>query len=459
MVSHLRRLLLVSQHFPPSAEVAGKPTARLVRYLEQVGWKTTVLTISQKDIVGPLDHRAYADVLRAARIERVARWPHVLDLVRFVRSVANRASSSRKPSTTQDVASPFSWAPSSGLRSRVVRYLAFPDKSAGWVAPAVLRARQILAEERFDAVLTVSPPHSSHMVGLAIRRLEPSLPWIAQLHDPWVDFDGVGHPDWLLRRASGYLERQVLSMADDVLLATEEAATRYAARYPELPPGKYGVLANGYDATDFPAIEPPPRAAGRPLEFVHLGTIYGGRNPLPFLRGIASLIASGVLDPGSVKIDLVGDCDPTAAVERAISECGLERVVTIHRPVDHSEALRRMMTADVLLLLAQEQPHQIPAKLYEYLNANRFVLAFAEGGSARVIEQTGAGRVVGPGDDVPAVLREIVDMHRSGRLALHSVAHEKLRPYQARHLAEVLASRLNALLQSVRSPQGRTVAG
>jgi len=104
-----------------------------------------------------------------------------------------------------------------------------------------------------------------------------------------------------------------------------------------------------------------------------------------------------------------------------------------------------MLAADVLLLLAQGQPCQIPAKLYEYLHAGKFVLAFTDGASARVIEETCAGRVVAPGQDPAPALREIVALHRSGELARWAARADKLAPYQARHLAEVLAARLNAL--------------
>ena len=158
----------------------------------------------------------------------------------------------------------------------------------------MLRARQSLREQRFDALLTISPPHSTHLVGSsALHRLFPDVPWIAQLHDPWVSFDAPP-TDWALQRGASYLERQVLSGANEILLATDEARSRYLARYPELPPGKLGVLVNGYDPVDFPPPAPPPTGQAtanvRPLRFVHLGTIDGGRDPLPFLSGLASQI-------------------------------------------------------------------------------------------------------------------------------------------------------------------------
>ena len=244
-----RQLLLLTQHFPPSGEVAGRVTARLLRHLAAFGWQTTVLTIAEQAIVGPIDRAAYADVLASLRVERVARWPRVLDLLNKARPRRARAAAPGAPAPR-----PGFFLPVAG-RSRLVRYLTFPDSKTGWVAPAVLRGRQLLREQRFDALLTISPPHSTHLAGLALHRLFPEVPWIAQLHDPWVSFDAPPS-DWALQRGASYLERQVLSAADEVLLATDEARSRYLARYPELPPGKLGVLVNGYDPVDFPPAAP-----------------------------------------------------------------------------------------------------------------------------------------------------------------------------------------------------------
>jgi len=440
-----RRLLLLTQHFPPSGEVAGRVTARLLRHLAAFGWQTTVLTIAEQSIVGPIDRDAYGDVLSGLRVERVARWPRVLDLLVKARRRGARPAPAPAPAAAS-AAPPagFSWSADAG-RSRLLRYLTFPDNKTGWVAPAVLRARQLLRAETFDALLTISPPHSTHLAGLALKRLFPELPWVAQLHDPWVSFDAPPS-DWALARGASYLERQVVTAADDVLLATDEARARYLARYPELPPDKLGVLVNGYDPVDFPPATAPATGAARPLRFVHLGTIYGGRDPLPFLSGLASLIAAGTLDRRAVQVELIGDCEPLAAVNAAVAAGGLEGVVTVSGQIDHAQALARMVAADVLLLLAQGQPCQIPAKLYEYLHARRFVLAFTDGASARVVEETGAGRVVGPGQDPAPVLREIVALHRSGQLARWAAPPEKLAPYQARHLAGLLAGRLNAVV-------------
>jgi glycosyltransferase involved in cell wall biosynthesis len=452
-----RRLLLLTQHFPPSSEIAGKVTARLLRHLEPYGWEPTVLTVPEDQAGAPLDQRGYTDVLENVPVERVGRWPYLSDVLRAAGSVKRSIRSAISPGNgAEDPGEPLGWAPSyGGDRSfpRLRRFLAFPDQRAGWIAPAVMHGWRMLRQDHYDAMMTVSPPQSTHLAGLALRRLVPSVPWIAQLHDPWADLNDELEPDRLVRRSMLFVERQCMTAADQVLFATDEVLEGYAERYPQVSRDRLGVLPNGYDPHDFPKADRAQRVAGAPLHFVHIGTIYGGRDPTPLLRGLATLIGAGIITPADVQIDFVGDVETRGNVQKAIDEAGLGPSTTFVGMVDHPEAIRRMMSADVLLLLAQGQPHQIPAKLYEYINADRFVLAFTSGGSARVVAETGAGRVIDEGDDVAAALADVVKLHRAGALERWHIPEVKLQPYQVSHLAEGLAARLDRMVDTRHSAQ------
>ena len=72
------------------------------------------------------------------------------------------------------------YATPSRLESVVVPDLAL----AGWVPFALSRALRLTRGQRFDCVLTSSPPQSAHLLGLALRRR--GVPWIAELRDGWT---------------------------------------------------------------------------------------------------------------------------------------------------------------------------------------------------------------------------------------------------------------------------------
>ncbi len=76
--------------------------------------------------------------------------------------------------------SPDTYKPPSRLASVVV-----PDLSLGtWLPFALPAALGLARRRRFDCVLTSSPPPSTHLIGLALRRR--GIPWIAELRDGWT---------------------------------------------------------------------------------------------------------------------------------------------------------------------------------------------------------------------------------------------------------------------------------
>ena len=92
-----------------------------------------------------------------------------------------------------------------------------PDLSLGtWLPFALPAALGLARRRRFDCVLTSSPPPSTHLIGLALRRR--GIPWIAELRDGWT-FEPP-HAPWPLgvqHAADRALERRVLGRADAVV--------------------------------------------------------------------------------------------------------------------------------------------------------------------------------------------------------------------------------------------------
>ena len=60
-----------------------------------------------------------------------------------------------------------------------------PDARKGWKKYALKKANAIIQEEGIEAIITTGPPHSAHMIGLDLKQ-QTSLPWIADMRDPWT---------------------------------------------------------------------------------------------------------------------------------------------------------------------------------------------------------------------------------------------------------------------------------
>jgi glycosyltransferase involved in cell wall biosynthesis len=145
---------------------------------------------------------------------------------------------------------------------------------------------------------------------------------------------------------------------------------------------------------------------------VYLGTLYHRRDPRPFLAALAAVATRLALGPDRLRVDLVGDCRAYrgASLEELVRTLDLEGVVHFRDWVAHDEAERLMRSADLLLLLAQDQPTQVPQKLYEYLGTRASILAFAdaEGETADLLRRAG-GHFVVTANDVAAAETALTD--------------------------------------------------
>jgi glycosyltransferase involved in cell wall biosynthesis len=166
--------------------------------------------------------------------------------------------------------------------------------------------------------------------------------------------------------------------------------------HPELTPEKFVTLSNGFDPEDFSKLTFRRRASG-PVLFSYVGAFYYGRTPEPFLRALKSGIDEGMLEPRDIRVRFVGNVAVAEGqvVSEMIRQLGLEEMVSVHPPVSRDEALRQTVESDVLLVLDEMHPIQIPLKLYEGLAAGPVILNIGSRGAvSEVLARTGKGLAV-----------------------------------------------------------------
>jgi glycosyltransferase involved in cell wall biosynthesis len=156
---------------------------------------------------------------------------------------------------------------------------------------------------------------------------------------------------------------------------------------------------------------------GQPFRIVYVGTLYHSRDPRPFLRALGAAAKRLALAPSRLRVDFVGDCREfqNVAMEEIARGLGLAEFVHVRDWVPHDEAAQLVRGADLLLLLAQNQPAQVPQKLYEYLGTRVPILAFADanGETADMLRRVGGHYLVTGADDemAEATLTEAIRAH------------------------------------------------
>ena len=405
-----QNVVLIAYHFPPDPAVGSLRAVKVARAFRTAGHRVDVVTARLPGESGIRPTEDPALIVHPVRV-----LPHPGEI--FLRAKALLAKARRGRQGTEG-AGGAGWAGPTRVAGwkRLLGSLQWlPDDRQGFILPAWRKTRG-LVRGGARLIYSTAPPHSTHLVGLALASVK-GVRWVMELRDPWADNDQK--PWWVRTHVTdaldAYLERLCLRRADLVVTVSDGIRRRLAARLPDA--SRILVVRNGIERlTNSINSE---RRPG-PVRLVYAGTFYYSRDPRPFLRGLAAVCRKHRMGPEQVRVDFIGACRTIGAVSvaKVIQTLGLTDIVHIQDWVPHAEARTLIENADVLLLLAEQQPDQVPNKLYEYLGTRRPILAFADadGETARMLRQVGGHHVVTSDDDaqVAHALDEILISARGG---------------------------------------------
>lgn len=415
----MKKILLITYHFPPSPAVGGNRALNFAKKLPQFGWEPYVLTIDDKYL--PMRDDARLEEAGGTRIIRTSLLPTLTQLYLAIKGLF-KALPAERPAAAQarDTNTP---PADEGMARRARRFiisifLGLPDMERNWIIPATIRAVRMIKRERIDCVLTTAPPVSVHLTGLLVK-LFTGVKWVADYRDPWLAEHGKRiHVNTALSlRIERGLELKVLEKADLVTFNTKNLRDDYVRKYGLEPGGKFVYIPNGFDPGFFSSLNGLKKFDRFTLTYT--GSLYIGRSPEPVFEALSRLFADDSILPGGVKVKLVGECRNVDGrpIESIIESYGLGSVVEVLDRVPHHDALRLIRQSHLALLFAPNTPFQIPGKIYEYMGAGTTVLGLmTEGATADLISATGIGRAYRPTDidGITAFIRDSINSTESG---------------------------------------------
>jgi hypothetical protein len=320
-----------------------------------------------------------------------------------------------------------------------------PDDVLGWMPIAVLKGIRLLKAHHITHIYTTNPPHTTHLVGLALKAL-CNVKWVADFRDLWL-FDKPFQTR-TAERIERWMERKVVENADAIALTTDRMADKFRRTYSAVDAAKFVTICNGYDAEDFSSILP----AGNPEKFTltYIGSFYDERTPEPLLKAVSELVAGGTIAAEALEIQLIGNCRYVKgrSTDDMAASLGLSTVVRVIDPVPYKRALEYAVNSHLLVLLAPDQPYEIPGKAYEYLATGVDILALTEeGATADLILKTGGGAVVRP-EDIGGIKSAVLERYvqwTANRSCSRSRPRTDARMYERCELTRKLASVLGCL--------------
>jgi glycosyltransferase involved in cell wall biosynthesis len=326
--------------------------------------------------------------------------------------------------------------PNPSFFGKILQYIRanyfIPDARKFWIKPSITYLENYIKNHKIDTIITTGPPHSVHLIGLGLKK-KFQIKWIADFRDPWTKIDYF-HQLPLTKRAKAkhhQLEQAVLKNADTVLVVGKTMQNDYLKFNKNTQ-----VITNGYDS--FNDVEP--ILLDDKFTLLHIGMLNSDRNHIMLWEVLSELINEIPNFSNDLEIKLIGKvCNE--AIE-AISKYDLAGYLNQINYVKHNDVIKHQMSAQVLLLLINNVPSAkgiITGKIFEYLQANRPILAIApeNGDLAEIIINTNSGFIVDFNDKIALkeLILELYERYKNGSL---EIDNKNVEQYHRRKLTEKL---------------------
>lgn len=355
----MNKVLIVTYYWPPGSGAGVQRWLKFSKYLPQYGWEPVILTVDPEYATWPArDNSLENEVPSGLKVYKTKATDYFRLYSRDKSKIpaAGFAVDSRR-----------------GFREWLVRFIRgnffIPDPRKGWNRHAFKQACQIIENEKIRNVITTSPPHSTQLIGLKLKRKFPEVKWIADLRDPWTDiyYYDQFHHTFMSRLIDHNYEKAVLKSADRIITVGNSLKELFASKYAGSSE-KIEVICNGYDRDDFKGL-----TGVNPEVFTisYIGTLSDSYPVNGFLKALR-LFQDQKTDFRLKFIGLVSDSQKEIILSAI--ECSKVEFISY---VDHISAIKHMLGSTVLLLIIPYHKSSrsiITGKLFEYMASGKPVL-------------------------------------------------------------------------------------
>ncbi|UCH65666.1 MAG: hypothetical protein JSW63_00595 [Ignavibacterium sp.] len=374
----MKQVLFITYYWPPSGKASLYWPLGIIKHLPQFGWQPAVLTVEEESFT-QTDESFGKDLPQDLKVFKSKTYEPFKLYKKFTGKKADE----------QLIASETISIKNKNLTHRISIWLRMnlfiPDARMGWFWPAVAEGKNIFNTEKVDAIVTIGPPHTTHLVG---RKLSEkfNVPHVPVFIDPWVDI--VYYKNFKRNRITlkidNNFEKLVMQNAKAVVYVTETMKEHYLNKY-EFLSNKSHVLYWGYNEEEFESITFSKEKKDYKV-LVHAGNIFYYQNPVNFWKEIKR----SNVDGNNIKFKFIGTVD--SDIRKTITESGLDEVTEYLGFLPYYDMLREICKADFLLVCATE-PRHVPGKLFEYIRTGNSIIAFGDDNDEvkKLLDQSNSG--------------------------------------------------------------------
>lgn len=423
MLRYAMHIVFIAQYFHPETGAASERITGLAKGLVSMGHRVTVITGFPSYPAGrlyPGFTRKLWDRQQMEGVEVVRTWLHITE--------------------GRDAA------------SRLVNYLSF-------MCSSFLAALLVGRPDVPDVIVATSGPIFAGASG-CIASIMRRVPFVLDLRDVWPEriYVGTGMKRGFLLRLLERLELFLYRRASRIIAVTNGVRENILGK--RVPPEKAVVITNGVDTDIFnpkdtasiregkegsEGREEVRKALGIPAEsFV---AIYAGT--LGLLQDTSLMVEAAASVSGqNIKVLIIGGGARSEQMRiEAAGNPAAGNMIFID-PVSREDLRGYILASDLGINANTDDPHNdmaIPVKIFPYMACGLPVLIANRGEIVDIVEGSGAGRVVAPGD-AGAFAKGMLEFSRNSELSKRC-AEQGMRLVEARFSMQRLSESLEAVLR------------
>lgn len=360
-------ILIITDFFPPQQNIASFRMEAFAKFISKKDDKIYVFTIGEEDIIKRVDNAEVHYLSEPFSIGKFNFKKGESKILHYVKA---------------------------GLNVGFSQVLV--DKHILWRKKTIKEITKFAHTHNIDVIISSYGDATPHIIALNLKKRGIKFKWIADMRDEMSQRPGL---KGLARMLLYKLERRVLKQAD--LITSVSMPLIESFRITE-PNNQYLEIRNGYDYKEvhkscFQDI----------FTFMYTGNFYGKIKPDNFFQAIVELINENKLSE-NIKIKIIGNNAPINIPKK------LSSIIEEYPQVDHSEAIKELQNADVLLVIHPSNRRGVfTGKIFDYLPSNKIILSLTDPHDVigKLLKETNSGFSVA-NEDIEGIKKSILNCYQ-----------------------------------------------
>lgn len=420
------KVLIITYYWPPSGGAGVQRWLKFAKYLPEFGWEPVILTVDPAFAAYPVtDNSLDSDIPAGLKIYKTP---------------ATDYFSIYKKDKTKIPTAGFANNVDNSLKGKLLRFIRgnffIPDPRIGWNKFAYKKACELIESGEIKHIITTSPPHSTQLIGLKLKKKFPEIKWIADLRDPWTDiyYYKQFYPTLLSVKIDTRYEKNVLKNADKIITVGSYLKNSFSGKVSGIE-NKIAVISNGFDEEDFQNI---PVTAPPVMTLTYVGTL----SDIYPVYGLIEALKKLKEEDRQFALRFVGT---VSAVTKEMILNSVSGVKVDFIPyVTHDEAITYMRNSSALLLIIPSHSSNksiITGKIFEYIATGKPILCIGpeDGDAAAIISKCKSGITAGY-DNTEKIAGFLMNIDSYSGLSDKTAIGEFSRHSLTKRIAEVLNS-------------------